>query len=215
MAEMRDPVEDFPSALTGLYLVTPVLYSFVGIGIYCLGGEYTQSSTLETPSLIPAKVVYGVVIPAVLTAALGNGHVGVKYIFIVAMCRMNKLHEVIASIVWSWGTWLIITTAFWVVACILANAILIFDSLLSIQSATTYAWFSFGINSILWFSWNKGNFFNGNKQIALFLLNCGIIGWPLFMIAAGLWASVMAMLDIFASDGGVSGSFSYGDNSAL
>ncbi|KAJ4171173.1 hypothetical protein NW754_007319 [Fusarium falciforme] len=215
MAEMRDPVNDFPWALSWLGVIGASFYTFLAVGIYCLSGEYTTSPALGAAPRIAAKAAYGIVIPAIVTAALANGHIGIKYVFVVVMRKMNALNEITANTAKSWGAWVTIATVFWVVAFIISNAIPIFDSLVSIQSATTYAWFSFGIASVLWFSWNKGNYFKSSKQIAFFCLNASIVGWAFFLNGCGLWSSITQMLDIFASDKGVNGSFSCGDNSAL
>ncbi|KAF4470378.1 neutral amino acid permease [Fusarium albosuccineum] len=215
MAEMRDPVKDFPFALSWLMAIAAAFYSFLAIGIYCLAGEYTTSPALGSAPRIPAKVAYGVVIPAILTAALANGHIGIKYVFVVAMRKMNALNEITANTPRAWGTWLGTVTVFWLLSFILSNAIPIFDSLVSIQSATTYAWFSFRISGALWLSWNKGSYFRDWKQKCFFCLNVSIIGWALFLNGCGLWSSITEMLDIFASGGGVSGSFSCGDNASL
>ncbi|KAM5341888.1 hypothetical protein ACJ41O_014919 [Fusarium nematophilum] len=215
MAEMRDPVKDFPFALTCLVSISALFYTTLAVGIYCLAGEYTTSPALGSAPIIPAKAAYGVVIPAILTAALSNGHIGIKYIFVVIMQKINATSEITANTTKSWATWLGCVTGFWVAAFVLSNAIPIFDSIVSIQSATTYAWFTFGISSCFWLSWNKGNYFNGRKQIALFCINVTIVGFSFFLNGCGLWSSITEMLDIFDSDGGVQGSFSCGDNSSL
>ncbi|KAL6357189.1 hypothetical protein LRP88_10809 [Fusarium phalaenopsidis] len=215
MAEMRDPVKDFPWALSWLGVIGASFYRFLAVGIYCLSGEYTTSPALGAAPRIAAKAAYGIVIPAIVTAALANGHISIKYVFVVVMRKMNALNEITASTPKSWGVWVTIATVFWIVAFIISNAIPIFDSLVSIQSATTYAWFSFGIASAFWFSWNKGNYFKNPKQIAFFCLNVSIVGWAFFLNGCGVGSSITQMLDIFASDRGVNGSFSCGDNSAL
>ncbi|KAF4981964.1 hypothetical protein FZEAL_2310 [Fusarium zealandicum] len=215
MAEMRDPVKDFPFALSWLMGISAGFYSFLAIGIYCLAGEFTTSPALGSAPMIPAKVAYGVVIPAILTAALANGHIGIKYVFVVIMQRINAAKEITANTTRAWAIWVAIVSVYWVLSFIISNAIPIFDSLVSIQSATTYAWFSFGISGVLWLNWNKGSYFKGAKQTSLFCVNVAIICWAFFMNGCGLWSSISQMLDIFASGGGVSGSFSCGDNSSI
>jgi hypothetical protein len=61
---------------------------------------------------------------------------------------------------------------------------------------------------------NQGMYFRDWKKTCLTIVNALLIIMSLFMNAAGLWASITELLDIFNSDGGVRGVFSCGDNAA-
>ncbi|KAF7550325.1 hypothetical protein G7Z17_g5801 [Cylindrodendrum hubeiense] len=213
MAEMRDPIRDFPFALGWLVSISTVLYSILAITIYCLAGEYTTSPALGSAPLIPAKIAYGIIIPAIFTTGLANGHVGIKYIYIEVMRWIKATDEVTQNTKKSWTVWATCVTAYWIICFILSNAIPIFDSILSISSATTYAWFTYGVSAVLWFSLNKGSMFDGWKKICLFCLNSFLILFSLFLNGGGLWSSITELLDTFADDSTtVQGSFSCGDN---
>ncbi|RSL38128.1 hypothetical protein CEP53_015146, partial [Fusarium sp. AF-6] len=96
---------------------------------------------------------------------------------------------------------------------ILSNAIPIFDSILSITSATTISWFTYGFSAVFWFHMNWDNLFRDWKKICLTLLNAFLIIISLFMNAAGLWASITELLDLFnADDSSIRGVFSCGSN---
>ncbi|KAM0424396.1 hypothetical protein ACHAPT_010316 [Fusarium lateritium] len=211
MAEMRNPVRDFPWALGGLISISITFYLTVAISIYCLAGEYTTSPALGSAPLLPAKIAYGIVIPAVLTAGLSNGHVGAKYIFIETLRALKRTNEATQNTALSWSLWIACVTIFWVASLIISNIIPIFDSILSISSATTFAWFTYGVSALLWFNINRGSYFDGWKNTALFVVNCLLIVLSLFLNAAGLWATVTEMLDFF-KQGGVRGVFDCGDN---
>ncbi|KAF4470610.1 neutral amino acid permease [Fusarium albosuccineum] len=147
MAEMRDPVRDFSFGLTWLFGVSIVVYSTVAIAIYCLAGEFTTSPALGSAPLVFAKAAYGVIIPAVLTTGLSNGHIGIKYIYIAIMRWMKITNEITSSTPRSWIIWISCATVFWILCFILSNAIPIFDSILSISSCTTYAWTAWGVSA--------------------------------------------------------------------
>ncbi|KAM5349068.1 hypothetical protein ACJ41O_008891 [Fusarium nematophilum] len=85
MAEMKDPARDFSFGLTWLFGISIGVYSGVATAIYCLAGEYTMSPALGSAPVVYAKAAYGVIIPAVLTTGLANGHIGIKYIYVVVM----------------------------------------------------------------------------------------------------------------------------------
>ncbi|KAM5346363.1 hypothetical protein ACJ41O_009368 [Fusarium nematophilum] len=211
MAEMRNPTRDFPWSLYGLFGVSIAFYTTLAVTIYCLAGEYTTSPALGSAPFIPAKVAYGVVLPAVMTAGLANGHVGIKYVYVQILRWTKRTDQAMSNSVFSWGVWLGSVTVFWIMAFLISNVIPIFDSILSISSATTYAWFTFGIAGILSLHLNKGHYFDSPKQIAKFIVNVGLVAFSLLLNGVGVWASIMEMLDLF-NQGGVRGVFDCGNN---
>lgn len=180
MAEMRDPVRDFPFALGWLVSISTVLYSALAITIYCLAGEHTSSPALGSAPLIPAKIACGIIIPAIFTTGLANGHVGIKYIYIEVMRWIKASKEVTQNTKKSWVVWTSCVTAYWIICFILSNVISIFHSISSISSATTYAWFTYGVSAVLWFSLNNGSMFDGWKKICFFSLNAFLVGFSSF-----------------------------------
>lgn len=216
MAEMRNPSRDFPQALACLEIFSITVYTVVAIAIYCLAGEYTTSPALGSASRVAAKAAYGVVLPAVFATAMSFGHTGTKYMYVVAMRTMKATHQITDRSVKSWGTWIACVTVYWIVVWVLSNAIPVFDSILAISSATTIAWFTFGLSAIFWFHLNKGCLFANWKKTCLTILNTLLIIQSLFMNAAGLWSSITELVDLFNSDSSkVRGAFSCGDNSAV
>ncbi|RSM12454.1 hypothetical protein CDV31_006295 [Fusarium ambrosium] len=213
MAEMKDPIKDFKFCLAFLEGSCITLYSAFAIIFYCLGAEYTTSPILGATSSTPAKAAYGVVLPAIYSTGLAYGHIGAKYIFVNVMRWMGAVHEVTSDTVRSWSVWLASVVGFWIIVFILSNAIPIFDSILSITSATTISWFTYGFSAVFWFHMNWDNLFRDWKKICLTLLNAFLIIISLFMNAAGLWASITELLDLFnADDSSIRGVFSCGSN---
>ncbi|KAI8662133.1 hypothetical protein LRP88_12592 [Fusarium phalaenopsidis] len=213
MAEMKDPIKDFKFCLAFLEGSCITLYSAFAIIFYCLGAEYTTSPILGATSSTPAKAAYGVVLPAIYSTGLAYGHIGAKYIFVNVMRWMGAVHEVTSDTVRSWSVWLASVVGFWIIVFILSNAIPIFDSILSITSATTISWFTYGFSAVFWFHMNWNNLFRDWKKICLTILNAFLIIISLFLNAAGLWASITELLDLFnADDSSIRGVFSCGSN---
>ncbi|KIL86649.1 hypothetical protein FAVG1_09904 [Fusarium avenaceum] len=214
MAEMIDPVKDFGFALGMLEVVSISFYVIVAIAIYCLGGEYTVSPALGSAPENIAKIAYGIVLPAILSTGLAFGHTGIKYVYVVVMKRFKLQSEMTANNVRSWSIWMTIVTVFWVLCFILSNAIPVFDSILSIASATTISWFTFGFSAVFWFHMNWHQMFSSPTKIALTFVNAFLICISIFMNAAGLWSSITELLDLFAADSSqIQGVFSCGSNS--
>lgn len=215
MAEMKNPEKDFVYSLRWLIGASTVFYGTIAIAIYCLAAEFTTSPALGSAPIIAAKAAYGLVIPAILTTGLACGHIGTKYVYIAVMRKINALEEITANTKKSWGIWIGSNACFWVLSFILSNAIPVFDSIVSITSATTYAWFTYGISGVLWLNLHKGHYFDNWRSIMLFTANIGFIIFSLFLNGGGLWSSITELLEVFASETGVRGCFSCGDNSIL
>ncbi|KAH7126047.1 amino acid transporter [Dactylonectria macrodidyma] len=216
MAEMRNPDKDFPMALACLEVFSIATYTIVAITIYCLAGDYTSSPALGSAPLIPAKVAYGIVLPAVFATAMAFAHTGAKYMYVVAMRKMKATHQITDGSFKSWGTWVACITVFWVIVWVISNAIPVFDSILAISSSTTIAWFTFGLSAIFWFHLNKGTWFSNWKKALLSIFNMLLIVQSVFMNVGGLWSSITELMAIFNDkDSQVKGAFSCGDNSGF
>ncbi|KAG5657866.1 hypothetical protein KAF25_007899 [Fusarium avenaceum] len=214
MAEMKNPSRDFPHALACLEVFSITLYTIVAVVIYCLAGEYTTSPALGSAPRIPAMAAYGVVLPCVFATCISFAHVGCKYMYVVAMRTIKATHQVTDRSVKSWSVWVLCVTLYWIIVFLISNAIPIFDSILSISSATTIAWFTFGLSAIFWFHINKGQYTKNWKKMALCVVNGLLIVQSLFMNGGGLWSSITELLDIFENDqSSIRGVFSCGDNS--
>ncbi|CAF3457478.1 hypothetical protein SNK03_005510 [Fusarium graminearum] len=214
MAEMKNPSRDFPMALACLECFSITLYTIVAVAIYCLAGDYTTSPALGSAPRTAAKVAYGLVLPCVFATAMAFGHTGIKYMYVVAMRGLKATHQVTDRSVKSWSVWVICVTLYWIIVFIISNAIPIFDSILSISSATTIAWFTFGLSAIFWFHINKGQYTKNWKKMVLCVVNGLLIVQSLFMNGGGLWSSITELLNIFENDSSkIRGTFSCGDNS--
>ncbi|KAF2830949.1 hypothetical protein CC86DRAFT_341457 [Ophiobolus disseminans] len=214
MAEMRDASRDFMPSMYILQIFAIPMYTIVGAVIYALAGQYTTSPALGAAPIIPSKIAYGILLPTLLGTSLVFGHTSIKYIF-VEVLRMKKIeHEFDRNTKRTWVIWIGIGTVFWILAFILANAIPIFDSILSISSALFVSWFTFGISGVMWLYLNWDVQFKNWKKTSMAILNWLIIVLTLFMNGAGLWASIDQLIATFNDPNTpVSSSFTCADNS--
>lgn len=214
-AEMIDPIRDFNFCLTILELGSIFLYTAVAVVFYCILGDYTTSPILGAAFTVPAKVAYGLIIPAVVATSVSNGHTGCKYVYVLAMKKMGAVHQITDNSVKSWATWIASVTGFWVIVFVLSNAIPIFNSIVSIATATTVPWFTYGFASMFWLHSNWDNLWSGWKKRGLTLFNFFLIIMSVFFNVAGLWSSITELLDIFNSEeSAIRGAFSCGNNAA-
>ncbi|KAH7145399.1 transmembrane amino acid transporter protein-domain-containing protein [Dactylonectria estremocensis] len=212
MAEMIDPARDFGFCLTFLEISSTVFYLVIAVVLYCLAGDLTTSPVLGAASTIPAKVASGIILPAVVATALSIGHTGCKYMYVAAMRKMGAISQVTDNSVKSWATWSICVTIFWIVIFTISNVIPIFDSVLSITAATTIPWFTYFLAATFWFHSNWNCLFENWKKTSLAVLNAFFIIMSFFLNAAGIWAAVTELLDLFETGDGIGGVFDCGNN---
>lgn len=197
MAEMRDASKDFMPSMYILQLFAIPMYTIVGAVIYALAGQFTTSPALGSAAVVPSKVAYGILLPTLLGTSLVFGHTSIKFIFVEVLRMLKIEHEYDQNTKRTWSIWIGITSVFWVLAFILANAIPVFDSILSVSSALFVAWFTFGISGVMWLYLNWDVQFKGWRKISLSILNWAIIAITLFMNGAGLWAAIDQLMATF------------------
>ncbi|KAG5662367.1 hypothetical protein KAF25_004785 [Fusarium avenaceum] len=130
-AEMRDP-HHYTKAMLLCQSVATVTYIVVGIVIYYYCGSYVASPALGSAGKTIKQIAYGLALPGLIAGATINAHVTGKYAF-VRILRGSK--HLTANTFVHWATWLglTFTTAF--VAYIIASAIPVFGSLVSLVGA--------------------------------------------------------------------------------
>ncbi|KAH7113520.1 transmembrane amino acid transporter protein-domain-containing protein [Dactylonectria macrodidyma] len=195
MPEMIDPMRDSNFALVWLEIASISFYTMAAVAVYCLAGEYTVSPALGSASSRIAQIAYGIVLPSILSKGLSFGHAGIKYLYVQIMTYFKITHEMTAPTTRSWSIWMTIVTGFWVVCFVLSMAIPDFDSILSITSATTIAWFTFGFSAILWFHLNWSIKTSSGQNTFLASVNACLIIISLFMNGGGLWSSISELID--------------------
>ncbi|PHH65581.1 hypothetical protein CDD81_2016 [Ophiocordyceps australis] len=213
MAEMRDPSRDFAPALAVLQLFSIVLYLASAIAIYWLSAQYTTSPALGSAPLLAAKVAYAIALPALLATGLVFGHAAIKFLYVAVMRAIKATHQLADRSVKSWTAWVVCASFFWLLTFLLASAVPVFDSILSIASATLIAWFAFGISGVFWFHRNWHVKFKG-RNAWFALVNALLILQALFMNGVGLWAALRGLIDIFNDKSNkIGGAFTCADNS--
>ncbi|KAM0417426.1 hypothetical protein ACHAPT_012575 [Fusarium lateritium] len=212
MAEMKDPARDFGFSLAVLEIGSTAFYVVMAVVLYCLSADLTTSPVLSAAATIPAKVAYGIILPAVISTALSIGHTGCKYLYVASLRKMGAINQVTDNSVKSWATWIISVSVFWVLIFTISNVIPIFDSILSITSATTIPWFTYGFAAIFWFYSNWDVKFSNWKKTSLSVANASIICATFFLNAGGLWAAITELIDLFDKGDGIGGVFSCGNN---
>lgn len=214
MAEMKNAARDFTPALIILQSFAIPIYTIVAAVIYALAGQGVRSPALGSAPTLPAKIAYGILFPCLLGTSLVFAHTAIKYLFVVGLRFLRADSEYAKNTTRSWTLWISIGTAFWFLSFIIANAVPVFDSILSISSAIFVAWFTFGISGVFWLFLNWDQQGKGWRRICLAGVNWGIVVVTVFVNGAGMYAAVSGLLARFEDESqGVNGPFTCADNS--
>lgn len=167
ISELKDP-ETYPKALYLLQGIDTSMYLIVAIVIYRYAGTEVKSPALGSASPLLQKVAYGIAIPTIVIAGVINGHVAGKYIYV----RMFRGTDRMSKRSWSsFGLWAIIILILWIIAWIIAEAIPVFNDLLSLISALFASWFTYGLSGVFWLYMNRGRYRESGRKMFLTGLN--------------------------------------------
>ncbi|KAJ5273711.1 hypothetical protein N7478_008836 [Penicillium angulare] len=204
ISEMEVPT-DYPKTLFLLQTTDTCLYVLAAVVIYYYGGKDVKSPALSSTSATTAKVAYGIAIPTIVIAGVINGHVASKYIYVRLFRGTDRMQK---RTFLSIGTWVGITFALWVIAWVIAEAIPVFNDLLSLITALFASWFTYGLSGVFWLFLNWGKYGANWKKMFLTVLNVIVVVIGGCLCGMGLWVSGKAIHDDASN-----ASFSCADNS--
>lgn len=195
---MKDPDKDYVPALFWLQAFAIPMYLITGGAIYGLAGQYVTSPALGSAPLIPAKAAYAIVMVTLFNTGLFYAHAGIKYLYVVLMRDILKIpEEMTRNNTKSWGIWVGLATGFWVLVCIIANAIPSFSNIIGVASALLVGWFSFGIPGIFWLHLNWKRQFATPWMTCLAITSYLLIALALLLNTVGMWAVITNLIILF------------------
>ncbi|BDD57716.1 hypothetical protein MPDQ_003583 [Monascus purpureus] len=190
-AELKDP-RDYPKAICLLQGIDISLYLVAAVVIYRYTGHDVTSPALGSAGPVVKRVAFGIALPTIIIAGVINGHVAFKFVYVRLFRgtdRMNK-NDWVAR-----GSWIAIAASLWIIAWVIAEAIPVFNNLLSLITALFASWFTFGLPGIFWLHMNWGVYFSSPRKICLTILNILTIGIGCCLCGLGLYVSGKAIHD--------------------
>ncbi|KAL4806295.1 amino acid transporter [Aspergillus unguis] len=191
ISEMKKPHE-YPRTLYLLQGTNTTMYTVTAIVIYRYGGVGVASPALGSTSSLMSKIAYGIAIPTIVIAGVINGHVAAKYIYVRLFRGTDRMHQ--RSFL-SWGTWIGLALLLWVIAWVIAEAIPVFNNLLSLITALFASWFTYGMSGIFWLYMNKGRYTESKRKMFLTVLNVVVFGIGACLCGLGLYVSGKSIHD--------------------
>ncbi|KAJ5397455.1 Amino acid transporter transmembrane [Penicillium cosmopolitanum] len=191
IAELKDP-KDFPKALALLQTVDMTLYIVAAVVIYRFAGADVTSPALGSAGPLISRIAYGVALPTIVIAGVINSHVAAKSIYIRLFAGTDRMHKRDFAAV---GSWVGIAAVLWLVAWVIAEAIPVFNNLLSLITALFGSWFTFGFTGIFGLHMDQGLWFASPKKTIHTLLNFFAISVGVVLCVLGLYSSGKAIHD--------------------
>ncbi|CEJ81862.1 Putative Transmembrane amino acid transporter [[Torrubiella] hemipterigena] len=186
MDEMHTPT-DFMKSIWASGIIQIFIYTLTGALCYAFIGVDVKSPALLSAGPTIAKVAFGVALPVIFISGSINSTVALRYLH--ARIWKNSVVKYIKT-PGGWTVWLVEVVIFTVIAWVIAEAIPVFNDLLSLASALFVSGFSFWIPAIMWFRLLcEGNpFSRKNLFISLGCILAFIIG--VVTLVAGTYATI-------------------------
>ncbi|PYI06715.1 amino acid transporter [Aspergillus sclerotiicarbonarius CBS 121057] len=209
ISEMRVPT-DYPKTLYMLQGIDTSMYVITAVVVYRYGGKDVASPALGSTSPLLSKIAYGIAIPTIVIAGVINGHVACKYIYVRLFRGTDRMHQRGFVAI---GSWVLIALILWTLAWIIAEAIPVFNNLLSLITALFASWFTYGLSGVFWLFLNWGRYVSSSKKVFLTGLNLLVVGVGACLVREFHWCG----LGLYVSGRSIhenpsSASFSCADN---
>ncbi|KAG4032316.1 hypothetical protein MFRU_007g02230 [Monilinia fructicola] len=210
ISEMRDPRKYSRSVFLSQGFITAI-YIAIGIVVYYFCGSYVASPALGSAGATMKKVCYGLALPGLLVSTILLSHLPAKFLFL-RLLRGSK--HLTSNSKTHWIVWLSCTFTVIICAYIIASAIPIFGGLISLIGALFGTFFNFQPFGIMWIydNWHKGKIHKSPRWILMASWSFFIIIIGSFLMVAGTYGSIVAIIDSYKTSGG-SRAFTCADNS--
>lgn len=193
IAEMRRP-QDFRKALYCCMGFVTVSYITFASVIYAYCGHWIASPALGSAGPTVKKVAYGIGLIGLIVSGAFYCHVAAKYLFVRILRNSRHLQ---ANTIVHWSTWLGCTFGLASIAFILAQAIPIFNYLVSITGSLCFAPLALCVPAWIWLYDNSEYRRGGILKQILYGLHILLFLFGCFLCVAGTYGSVQSIINAY------------------
>ncbi|KAF6760207.1 transmembrane amino acid transporter protein-domain-containing protein [Ephemerocybe angulata] len=200
VSEMKEPRKYARMMVISVKFIT-VLYLIIGSVVYFYCGQYVASPALGSAGVLLKKICYGIAIPGLLASLTIFIHLSAKNIFVRVLAGSTHLQS---NSMTHWLSWLGCTLAATVGGYIIASAIPIFGSLISLIGAIVCPIVCIIPHTIMWWHDNWRNVPSSERKrstiiFALINVACFCIG--LFLLGGGTYGAVIDLINTTSDNG--------------
>ncbi|KAK5130907.1 hypothetical protein LTR08_001570 [Meristemomyces frigidus] len=208
ISEMRNPKDYRKALFVCMSIVTGAYLSF-SLVVYRWCGQWVASPSLGSAGQTIKMIAYGVGLVGLVVSACLYLHVAAKYCFVRLLRNTRHLQE---NTLVHWSTWLGLTFGLGSISFVLAEAIPIFNYLLSLTGSLCFAPIAISLPGWLWMHdhkpWAKGS----ATQRSAYWFHAFLVPLGAFICVAGTYGVIVQILDAYSS-GLIGGAFDCADNS--
>ncbi|KAM0716181.1 hypothetical protein Q7P37_008695 [Cladosporium fusiforme] len=210
VSEMRDP-RQYTTALLICQAIITITYIVVGVVMYYYCGTHVASPALGSAGVLIKKICYGIALPGLLMSAVLCLHLSAKFIFVRILRNSRHLSSNSKT---HWFTWLGCTFGTTLIAYIVASAIPVFDSLVSLIGALLVTLLAVPTTGCMWFydHWVEGKKSPTSKWYMLVAWNGFVVVIGVYLVISGTYGSIENIIASYSESGG-SAAWSCADNS--
>lgn len=188
MSEMHTP-KDYTKAVYSLGIIEVVIYTLVGSLVYAFVGQDVKSPALLSAGPLWSRIAFGIALPVIFISGSINTSVIARYIH-GHVYRYSVVRYVNTRM--GWITWIALVSVLTFLAWIIAEAIPVFSTILSISGALFSSGLCFYIPSIMWFVLVREGKWYDNLPRAfcntfVFIFGLGVLG-------CGMYANVIHLV---------------------
>ncbi|BEJ10830.1 hypothetical protein CspHIS471_0102520 [Cutaneotrichosporon sp. HIS471] len=193
VSEMKNPKVYARSMVASVFFLTTV-YLIIGSVVYTFAGQYVASPALGTAGALLKKVCYGIAIPGLLASLTIFSHLAGKNLFVRILSGSYHLNH---STKTHWITWLSCVLGSVLVGYVIASAIPIFGTLISLIGALICPLVCFFPYNLMWIhdNWRLSHVRTTKRRMGLYL-NILIIILAAFLFAAGTYGAIMDLISV-------------------
>ncbi|KAF5334265.1 hypothetical protein D9611_014576 [Ephemerocybe angulata] len=208
VSEMKEPRKYARMMVVSIKFIT-VLYLVIGSVVYFYCGQYIAQPALGSAGVVLKKVCYGIAIPGLLASLTIFVHVSGKNMFVRILAGSKHLQS---NSITHWATWLGCTGAATIGGYIIASAIPIFGSLISLIGAIICPLVCIIPYTLMWWHdhWRYvpvGE--RTGRRVFVAVVNAVFFVVGVFLMAGGTYGAVVDLVNTTA----VNGPWTCADNS--
>lgn len=214
-AEMAHPKDFLKSVYVGQGFVCTI-YVVVACLVYGRAGKWLSSPVLATAGGTLKIVCYAIALFGLFVSALLLSHIGAKYIFVRALRGTRHLTH---STPTHWAVWSASFCVVIIIGFVIAEAVPVFDDLLSLIGALTGGFLVIGLTGLMglymlsleyedratgetvtppgktWLqrAWNHAVHHGTRRDQIIFWINIALLGAGCFVTGCGTYAAAVAM----------------------
>jgi large-conductance mechanosensitive channel len=190
---MKDP-RKFRIPTVACYLFLTTVYLIIGSVVYYYCGQHVASPALGSAGILMKKVCYGIALPGLCASLTIFNHVSAKIVFVRLLGGTKHLTR---NTFTHWATWLGCTFGAMAIAYIIASAIPVFDTLLSLVGALFCPIAAIVPMILTWFHDHVRT--NPNpltrRQKMAYAFNVFILVASAFLTVAGVYAAIVDLIN--------------------